>query len=141
MKYLTNQVLSLISHIHTQSAEFTNRRLSSKGSFVSSHGFILFILSDGKSQTMGTLAKKINRTKSTTTSLIKKLTQEGLVKTEPDPEDSRIKLISLTKKGMEYRNFTGGVSKELLDACWNGFSDTEKKELMRLLIKMSDNLN
>ncbi|MBE6354361.1 MarR family winged helix-turn-helix transcriptional regulator [Treponema sp.] len=141
MKYLTNQVLSLISRIHTQSAEFTNSRLSLKGSFVSSHGFILFILSDGKPQTMGALAEKINRTKSTTTSLIKKLIQEGLVKTEPDPEDSRIKLISLTEKGMKYRNFTGEVSKELLDACWKDFSDIEKTELMRLLIKMSDNLS
>ncbi|WP_276750703.1 hypothetical protein [Treponema succinifaciens] len=42
MEYNVNSVISLISRIHTQTAEFTNKMLSSHN-FVSSHGFILFL--------------------------------------------------------------------------------------------------
>ncbi len=45
MEYDTNNIASLISHIHTQTAVFTNKMLSKKCKLVSSHGFILFLLS------------------------------------------------------------------------------------------------
>lgn len=140
MEYSKKQVLNLISHIHTKSAELTNKKLASKGSFVSSHGFILFLLSDGKKHTIGNITERINRTKSTTTALIKKLVQEGLVQIEANKNDNRSKLIFLTEKGMKYKKFTDSVSKELMDSCWKGFSENEQEELMRLLSKLSDNL-
>ena len=140
MNYTVDSVVSLISHIHSASADFLNRRLSKTDSFVSSHGFILFLLSENQKMTMGQIAEKINRDKSTTTVLIKKLLEKGLVKTENCSEDSRKKIISLTEDGKKYNALTGRISRQLLEACYKDFSGEEKETLLKLLIKMSRNI-
>ena len=140
MNYTVDSVVSLISHIHSASADFLNRRLSKTDSFVSSHGFILFLLSENQKMTMGQIAEKINRDKSPTTVLIKKLLEKGLVKTEHCPQDSRKKLISLTEDGKKYNALTGGISRQLLEACYKDFSGEEKETLLKLLVKMSRNI-
>jgi len=140
MQYNISSVISLISHIHTETADFTNKRLAEKGKLISSHGFILFQLSEEEKLTMGEISSRINRDKSTTTVLIKKLKEQGLVQEEPSKDDSRIKYISLTKKGKEYNELTSKISKDLLTQCYKGFSSEEKKQLLTLLEKMNDNL-
>ncbi len=139
MEYTTNSVLSLISRIHTQSAEYTNKFLA-EHNFVSSHGFILFLLKENEKLTMGEIATRINRDKSTTTVLVKKLIDENLVKTEPSKTDNRKKIISLTDEGKKYNNFTSEISKNIISICYKDFSESEKEELLRLLKKMSENL-
>lgn len=141
MDYTISSVISLISHLHTATADFTNERLAEKGNFVSSHGFILFQLAAEEKLTMGEISHRINRDKSTTTVLVKKLRDEGLVKEEQSPDDSRVKYISLTKKGREYNELTSTISRDLLTRCYQGFSTAEKNELLRLLKKMNDNLD
>ena len=140
MNYTVDSVVSLISHIHSASADFLNRRLSKTDSFVSSPGFILFLLSENQKMTMGQIAEKINRDKSTTTVLIKKLLEKGLVKTENCSEDSRKKIISLTEDGKKYNALTGGISRQLLEACYKDFTGEEKETLLKLLVKMSRNI-
>lgn len=140
MDYDLTSVPSLISHIHTLSAEFTNSRLAEKGNFVSSHGFILYLLSQKGRMKMGEIARVINRNKSTTTVLIKKLREEGLIQEEPDESDSRMKYVSLTAKGKKYNTLTASISRQLLETCYRGFSQAEKEELLRLLIKLSENI-
>lgn len=90
--------------------------------------------------TMGQIAEKINRDKSTTTVLIKKLLGKGLVKTENCSEDSRKKIISLTEDGKKYNALTGGISRQLLEACYKDFTGEEKETLLKLLVKMSRNI-
>lgn len=140
MNYNLDSVVSLISHIHSSSAEFLNKKLSKTENFVSSHGYILFILSENPRMTMGQIALKINRDKSTTTVLIKKLLKKGLVKTECCTEDSRKKYISLTEEGKKYNSLTASISKELLDACYKDFTEEEKETLLKLLIKLNGNI-
>ena len=103
-----NSAVSKISLIHTLSADFLSRRLKEKGfdEFASSHGNILFQLSKNEKIKMKQLAEKINRDKSTTTVLVRKLESLGLVKEEPDLNDKRNKIISLTEKGAEYNQIT-----------------------------------
>ena len=139
MKYNVNSVISLISRIHMQTAEFTNKMLSSHN-FVSSHVFILFLLSENAEMSMGEIAKKINRDKSTTTVLIRKLIDEKLVKSASSSKDSRKKIISLTAEGKKYNNFTSEISSKLLSICYKNFSAEEKETLLNLLEKMSANL-
>ena len=139
MEYNVNSVISLISRIHMQTAEFTNKMLSSHN-FVSSHGFILFLLSENAEMSMGEIAKKINRDKSTTTVLIRKLIDEKLVKSASSSKDSRKKIISLTAEGKKYNNFTSEISSKLLSICYKNFSAEEKETLLNLLEKMSANL-
>ncbi len=139
MEYSEDSVLSLISHIHSVSAEFTNLRLSEK-KLISSHGFILFQLANRESMTMTELSSCINRDKSTTTALVKKLLKEELVKTEVSKEDSRVRLISLTAKGKKYRELTSAISDDLRKVCYKGFSKAEKQTLLKLLTKVNQNI-
>ena len=74
---------------------------------------------------MKELAAKINRDKSTTTVLVRKLEQDGLVTTTPSENDRRNKILTLTEKGTEYNTLMKKLSKELQTKFYNGFSDEE----------------
>ena len=115
-------------------------RASGLPELASSHGFILFCLSQTEQMTLGELAQKINRDKSTTTVLVRKLEASGLVTTQKDQADSRKKFISLTEKGREYNTVTARLSEELLQTSYQNFSGGEKTELLRLLGKLYENL-
>ena len=88
---------------------------------------------------MKELASKINRDKSTTTVLVRKLEQDGLVTTTPSPDDRRNKLLTLTEKGAEYNTLMKKLSKELLAKFYKGFSDEEIEEFSSFLNKIEEN--
>ena len=90
--------------------------------------------------TLGEVSQKINRDKSTTTVLVRKLESAGLVEIQRDKNDTRKKIISLTEKGRNYNSLTARLSEELLATSYKGFSQAEKEELLRLLEKMHENL-
>lgn len=142
MQYTISSVLSLISHIHSQAAEFLEKSLAEKGleSLASSHGFILFCLSK-KPMLMGELSNAINRNKSTATVLVKKLENLGFVKVEKSREDSRKKIIALTEKGEKYNEVTAEISSGLMKKAFRNFCDEEKQNLLNELLKLSDNLS
>ena len=138
---MANSTISQVSHIHTLTADFLKKRLAENGfdDFASSHGNILFQLSVNKSITMKELAAKINRDKSTTTVLVRKLEQDGLVTTTPSPDDRRNKILTLTEKGSEYNNIMKKLSKELQKKFYNGFSDEEIEEFGTFLKRIEEN--
>ena len=133
--------INLLSHIHSQSSDFLQKKLSEKGfeNFASSHGNILFQLSRAENMKMNELAKIINRDKSTTTVLVRKLENEGLLKTVPSTDDKRIKIVSLTEKGKLYNSITGEISSELIEKFYQGFSDEEKECFTKLLLRITKN--
>lgn len=142
MKHSTSSVLSLISKIHSQSQDFLQKKMRESGlpEMVSSHGFILYKLSQTERMTLGELTAEINRDKSTTTALVKKLEELGLVQTRRCPLDSRKKYISLTENGKEYDKTTKALSTKLIETAYKGFSEDEKESLLQLLEKLSGNL-
>ncbi len=140
MEYSTDRILALISHIHRLSSDYTKKFLSQKGGYASSHGFILYLLSCEEELSMGEIAERINRDKSTATALIKKLNDEGLTETFSSPDDNRKKMIRLTQKGRDFNSFTSEISSSLLAECWKNFSEEEQDKLLSLLQKISTNL-
>lgn len=142
MIYNENSLLNLVSHIHSQSQELIRRRLCSLGlaDLASSHGNILFCLSQTESLTLGELARKINRGKSTTTALVHKLEGAGFVEIEKSKGDNRRKIIRLTDRGMQYNKETAAISRELIEQSYRNFTEDEKKQLVALLNKLSENL-
>ena len=78
--------MNLISHLHSQSQDFINRQLSAQGlkELASSHGKIIYFLSQQGQMSLGELSKSINRDKSTTTVLVRKLEGSGLVELKKD---------------------------------------------------------
>ena len=88
---------------------------------------------------MKELAARINRDKSTTTVLVRKLENAGRVKIESDPADKRNKLLSLTAKGAEYNQMTQKLSQELLETFYKGFNENEKKQFCEFLDRIKRN--
>ena len=101
MEKKINNSISSISCLHTITANFLLDELAKEGlsNIASSHGNILFQLSKVEKLSMRELAKKINRDKSTTTVLVRKLIKEKLIAEEINENDKRNKNIYLTEKG------------------------------------------
>ena len=138
-----NSSISLLSCIHSITADFLIEKLKAVGfpDFASSHGNILFQLSVNEKMTMKELSEKINRDKSTTTVLVRKLENEGYITGEADSADKRSRIIFLTKKGQELTQKMKEISQELLDTFYKGFSETEKEQFFQYLQKIKNNIN
>lgn len=136
-----NSSISMVSHIHSITADFVTERLSQKGmtDFASSHGNILFQLSRVPDMTLSELTQKINRDKSTTTVLVRKLENEGLIILTDNPDDKRSRKISLTEKGRQYNKQTSELSKELLETFYKGFTEEEKEQFVNYLKRIEEN--
>ena len=136
-----NSSISLLSNIHSITADFLTERLKKKGfpDFASSHGNILFQLSVNEEMTMGELSEKINRDKSTTTVLVRKLESEGFITGKPDPADKRSRIIYLTAKGKQFNQTAMDLSKDLLETFYRGFSEEEKQTFFQSLMRIKDN--
>ena len=140
--YTKDSILSLISRIHSLSQDFLQKKMEDEGLFklATSHGNILFVLSRFKSLSLGELAEKINRDKSTATVLVRKLEKEGFIFMEKDSSDSRKKIIRLSEKGMKFNSATENLSRQLISSAFSSFSDNEKEELLSLLYRIYENL-
>ena len=136
-----NSSISMLSQIHSITADFLTDRLKNKGfpDFASSHGNILFQLSVHEKMTMGDLAEKINRDKSTTTVLVRKLEKDGFITGDSDPADKRSRIIYLTEKGKQFNTIAQELSKELLETFYKDFSDEEKNVFFEMLLRIKKN--
>lgn len=141
MKYDSKQGISAISYIHTKTSDFLSEKLAEQGlsDFSSSHGNILYRLSQNDFMTMSELCAEVNRDKSTLTVLIRKLEKEGLVKIESDKNDARVRKVSLTQKGKKYNEVTGEISRNLQKKFYSGFTESEKEKLTEFLNKIISN--
>ncbi len=133
--------ISFLSHIHSLISDFLTEKLKLRGfkNFASSHGNILFRLNLCEKMTMSELSEKINRNKSTTTVLVRKLEKENLVIIESDKNDKRTKYILLSEKGKEYNNAISEISKLLLSTFYKGFSQEEKQLFIGYLERIEKN--
>ena len=89
---------------------------------------------------LGELSKSINRDKSTTTVLVRKLEGSGLVELKKDEKDSRKKIITLTREGTKYTKAMEEISRQLLVTSWKDFKPEEQTQLLSYLTKLSENL-
>ena len=138
-----NSSISLLSNIHSITADFLTERLKTKGfpDFASSHGNILFQLSVNEKMTMGELSEKINRDKSTTTVLVRKLEKDGFITGESDTTDKRSRIIYLTEKGKQFNQTAHELSNELLGTFYKGFTEEEKEHFLHTLLRIKNNFN
>lgn len=143
MKTDVSQAMSLISRIHTSSADFLTEQLAEKGlpNFSTSHGFILFQLAQSGALSMGELASRVNRDKSTLTVLVRKLQQEGFVEITGNENDKRSRIITLTEKGRAYNDVTSKLSSDLLAKFFRGFTKQEQKQLCEFLARIKSNFD
>ncbi len=139
----TNHLVSLISNIRDKANRVIISELEKNSIYnlAPSHGNILQLLFySNEPLTMQDIAIKINRDKSTVTSLVNKLVQLGYVEKQKDQEDSRKTIIVLTQKGWELEHIFKDISKKLIDRVYTNISIQEQKEVINVLEKIEKNL-
>jgi DNA-binding MarR family transcriptional regulator len=123
--------------IHECEAYFAARDLS-QGRFT----VLMLLLDKSKNEplaarTPAELADLANVTRATMTGLIDTLERDGLVTREPDPVDRRMMAVKLTAKGhsLLHRVLPGHF--QCMAALMAPLSETERKTLVRLLLKIT----
>lgn len=86
------------------------------------------------------LAQKIDRDKSTLTALVKKLVAMDYVETTKDKNDSRVTLVTLTKKGRQLKPVFDEISNILLKRTYGNCSTREKEVIVVGLEKLLRNM-
>lgn len=135
-------IIYLISRIRDEFHRRLNSELKEKGlgQLTTTHADILFALAMSKKVPMQEIARMIDRDKSTLTALVDKLEDLGYVERVKDRQDQRVVNLQLTRKAYSIRPVMLGISRSLLSNLYKGFSEPEKKELVRLLDKLYKNL-
>ena len=105
-----------------------------------SHGEIIGFLILNGPMMMKDIARVIDKDKSTITALIDKLVAMGLVKKTRGVDDSRVSMVSLTKKGESMRGKYLDISARLRAKAYRGFTDGERESLSGLLDRLNGNL-
>lgn len=137
----TDHIVQLISSIRGKAYKFIIGELQANRihGIVPSHGGILYeLFKDGK-LSMKSLAGRIDRDKSTVTSLVQKLIKMGYVKKVKDESDHRVNYIVLTRKGKELEPVFNDISKKLIQRFYTGLTQEEKRAIIGILERIHRN--
>ena len=136
-----NDIIALISTVRGQAYRFIQRELDARGmkGLAPSHGAILSALFRHEEIAMSDLAARIERDRSTVTTLVQKLVEYGYVARRRDPSDWRITYISLTPAGRALEPKFRAISRALIARTYSGFTREEKGELVDYLGRIREN--
>ena len=128
----------LISRIHAITQKWLTNELSAArlNGLAPSHGDILACLFRNGSTPMHVLASFSHRTRATTTVLVDKLEEMGLVRREKSDNDARSVVVVLTNKGEKLRDKFDSISRRLTTLVYSALDKTESETLEGLLEKI-----
>lgn len=137
----TDHVIQLISSIRGKAYKYILDELRANHirGIVPSHGSIMYELFKDKKLSMKALAERIDRDKSTVTSLVQKLMKMGYVKKIKDESDYRVTYIVLTTKGKELEPVFNDISKKVIKRFYAGITEEEKKAIIGILERIHKN--
>ena len=134
-------IIALLSTVRERVHRQLRLELSAHGmkALSPSHGAILSELFVHQRLTMSDLSARIDRDRSTVTTLVAKLVEHGFVVRQRAATDGRVTHISLTDKGKGLEASFHEISHRMLERTFKGFSAEEKDLLMQLLNRVADN--
>ncbi|MAF62222.1 MAG: hypothetical protein CL680_12310 [Blastomonas sp.] len=102
---------------------------------------VMTVLREQQPASIGAIAEAALTKRSTISRIIDRMVEQGLVSTEPNPEDNRITEVTLTPAGQQtLRKLTPIVGRQFSRAMV-GISNRDIAHLLRTLKKISDNLS
>jgi DNA-binding MarR family transcriptional regulator len=104
-------------------------------------GRIMFVLWEKDGIAINELAKRTSLAKSTLTSMLDRLEEDGHVVRVPSDEDRRKILIKRTEKDRAWQETYVQVSREMAELFYAGFSANEIDTFEAYLSRILDNLN
>jgi MarR family transcriptional regulator, organic hydroperoxide resistance regulator len=138
----TEGIIALVASVREKANRFITDELKKRGitDISTPHGGIFVHLFTNGELSMGEIAQKIDRDKSTVTALVKRLVDLGYVQTSQSSSDSRVTMVKLTHKGAALENDFKEISQGLLEKVYGGSTDLEREMLVRLLMRVNNNL-
>ena len=98
---------------------------------------VLTALAEGRQQTQLALGNRLGLDKTTMTSTLDRMEQQGLVVRRPDPGDRRVRIPELTEKGRQVQAAVR-LELELVErAVLEGLSTEEEAVLRRVLLRLA----
>jgi DNA-binding MarR family transcriptional regulator len=102
---------------------------------------VLTVLREQEPASIGAIAEAALTKRSTISRIIDRMVEQGLVSTEPNPDDNRVTEVRLTSMGQQtLRKLTPIVGRQLARAM-EGVSNEDIDHLLRTLKKISANLS
>nr|WP_319539548.1 MarR family transcriptional regulator [uncultured Methanospirillum sp.] len=132
----------LISQVHQLAGRVFARKLRDHGleAINPAQGRILFALWKGDGIAIRDLASRTKLQKSTLTSMLDRLEQDGLITRNPSEKDRRVILISLARDHEIIRDLFLQVSHEMIEEFYAGFSPGEIDDFEENLRRIIRNL-
>lgn len=139
---MKHDAVMMIARIHEQAQKMLRGELTDAGlsGVAPSHGDVLACLFARGAATMQELAAFAHRTKPTTTVLVDKLEERGLVRRTASPDDARRTVVTLTADGAQLRGAFDAISRRLVARVYGALDRAESETLERLLAKVLANL-
>jgi len=135
----TDHIVSLVSRIREKANRLITEELALRGlgALKPIHGDLLYALFICDRPTMKELADRVDRKKSTVTTLVDKLVCLGYAKKERDAQDSRSFRVFLTPEGEALKPDLMQISHKLLSRIYKDMPVAEKKQLVRSLTRIN----
>lgn len=108
--------------------------------FNGAQGKILYVLWQGGEMTATDISKKSGLAKTTLTAMLARMQEQGLIRTAESTSDRRSALISLTEKAAILKDEYDGVTREIEEIYYTGFSDEEISQFEDYLKRILNNL-
>jgi DNA-binding MarR family transcriptional regulator len=137
---LENSPFYLMAHVDFKYHEDMDKVLHKHG--VSKPIYrVMTVLRERQPASIGAIAEAALTKRSTVSRIIDRMVEQGLVTTEPNPEDNRITEVTLTPAGQQtLRKLTPIVGRQFARAM-EGVSDREIAQLLKTLKKVGANLS
>ena len=139
---MKHDAIMSISRIHAMTQKWLTDELAAAGmaGVVPSHGDVLACLFRNGPTAMHDLAAFSHRTRPTTTVLVDKLEQMGLVQRERSDDDARRTMVALTDAGEALRGKFESISRRLVRLVYSPLDKGEAEIFEGLLGKILANL-
>lgn len=108
--------------------------------FNGAQGKILYVLWQGGKMMATEISKKSGLAKTTLTAMLARMQEQGLIRTEENTKDKRSALVCLTEKAVALKDEYDGVTKEIEDIYYKGFTDEEIDRFENCLKRILKNL-
>lgn len=108
--------------------------------FNGAQGKILYVLWQGGKMTATEISRKSGLAKTTLTTMLARMREQGLVCMEENSDDKRSAIVSLTQKAAELKEEYNAVTREIESVYYKGFSDAETEQFENYLKRILHNL-
>ncbi len=131
----------LFKQINMQIKKVIDKDLMEYDLTTSQSRVLFFIHFRGKEKTsMKDIEEHMKVTHPTVIGIVKRLEEKGFVTTSSDPEDRRVKLVTITRKTTKMIKKLDQGKGKMDEKLLKGFTEQETKELRRMLSKIENNL-